>query len=82
MDGVPGPHPGKVVRDCLGGAVARKRRDERGEQDSAGWCGLGFGNALLVAEDVEDEEPGPIGFPSGVGEGVFQHIPDSGQVRG
>ena len=35
VDGVPGPDPCKVICDCLGGVVTRKRRDEGGEQDGA-----------------------------------------------
>ena len=83
MDGVPGPHPCDVVCDRLWGIVTRKRRDKGGEQDGTSWSALSFGYALLVAEDVENEEPGPIGFFCGVSKGVFQHVRvgDSGQVQ-
>jgi hypothetical protein len=29
---------------------------------------------------MEEEEPGPVGFPSRVSEGAFQHIRNPGQV--
>jgi hypothetical protein len=42
---------------------------------------LKLGEALFVAEDMEEEQACAVGLPRALGPGVFQHVRDPKEVR-